>query len=50
MAYENEDPKAAVQARLLFRGLHITRAQLKEKVEARSKSKSTESEYSDTVQ
>ena len=50
MANENEDPMAAVQARLLFRGLGITRAELKEKVEARCRVKSTESEYSDPIQ
>ena len=50
MASENEDSMAAVQARLLFRGLGITRAELKEKVAARCRVKSTESEYSDPIQ
>ena len=49
MANEKEDPMAAVQARLLFRGLGITRAELKEKVEARDRVKSTESEYSNPI-
>ena len=49
MANEKEDPMAAVQARLLFRGLGITRADLKEKVEARDRIKSTESEYSNPI-
>ncbi len=51
IAREKEDSLAAVQARLLFRGLGTTRAELLAKIEARSKVKTneiktTESEYS----
>ena len=55
IAMEKTDSTALVQARLLFRGMGVSRAELIAKVEARNKVKpaelrATESEYNEATQ